>query len=364
MNNIREETVTSLKNQNIQQFTEVQKQCIPDALEGKDILAQAPTGSGKTLAYLIPSINDLEPQRKGKHFPKVLILVPTRELALQVCDTARKLLSNREGIRVIPLTGGTDIKKQIHSFSKGSDIVVGTPSRILDHFRRHTFKPKECKKLVLDEADEMLSMGFEEDVEKIIDLLPSHQTLLFSATWNQNVKRLAEHILKDPLHVQIQEETYLKQDIHYFEVIVSEKEKIDVLKKIIPSHKQTLIFTNTRKTADYVTDLLVKYHYKAAYIHSEMDYGIRKKNMQLFRDNKIQILCATGVAERGIDIPAVSNVILYDLPDTKEELIHRTGRTARHFHKGDAYILVTPKEYESYQLNRLFKDIQTVRFHK
>lgn len=362
MNEIREETQASLKSLHIEQFTEVQKQCIPPALDNKDIMAEAPTGSGKTLAYLIPAVNELEPQGKGKHFPKVLILVPTRELALQVADMARKLLANREGIRVIPLTGGTDIKRQIHSFSKGSDIVIGTPSRILDHFRRHTFKPKECTKLILDEADEMLSMGFEEDVEKIISLLPEHQTLLFSATWNQNVEKLAENILNNPVHIHIQDETYLKQDIHYFEVIVNEKEKIDALKKYISRGKQTLIFTNTRKTADYVTEILLKYHYQAAYIHSEMDYSIRKKNMELFRDTKIQILCATGVAARGIDIPSVNNVILYDLPDTKEELIHRTGRTARHFQKGNAYIFTTPKEHSRNNLNQIFKDIQVIRF--
>lgn len=362
MNEIREETQRSLETLHIEQFTDVQKQCIPAASDGKDILAQAPTGSGKTLAYLIPAVNDLEPQGKGKHFPRVLILVPTRELALQVTDAARKLLANREGIRVIPLTGGTDIKRQIHAFSKGSDIVIGTPSRILDHFRRHTFKPKECTKLILDEADEMLSMGFEEDVKKIIAMLPEHQTLLFSATWNQSVKKLAESILNNPVTIEIQKETYLKQDIHYYEVIVNEKQKIDALKKYIPLHAQTLVFTNTRKTADYVTEILLKYHYKAAYIHSEMDYGIRKKNMELFRDNKIQILCATDVAARGIDIPSVNNVILYDLPDTKEELIHRTGRTARHFQKGNAYIFTTPKQHSVSNLNTILKDIQIIRF--
>ena len=355
---IRKETQDSLQRKGITEYTDIQKQVLPHALNHEDILAQAPTGSGKTLAYLIPVLENLEPQGKGKHYPRALVLAPTRELCTQIASVGRDLLSNREGIRTGLLTGGYDMNAQIRSFKKGADIVIGTPARVMDHLRRHTFKPQECQILVLDEADEMLSMGFREDVEQIITQLPEHQTFLMSATFGDEVRDLAEKNLKHPFACHMKQETVLKQDISVHALIIKEQSKPDALEKILKkTDNQVILFANTRKTCDFLQKLFHKKGYSIETIHSEMDYGIRKKIMQDFRSGSVQILCATDVAARGIDIPSVGTVILYDLPDTEESLIHRVGRTARAGQKGTAWILEKPSEKERYPLKRLFPQI-------
>ena len=310
----------ALAKMHIETLSEVQ-QCIPDILEGKDILVQAPTGSGKTLTYLLPVLEQLEPQGKGKHFPKALVLVPTRELALQTADTARLLLSTQEGIRTAVLTGGVDIKIQIRSFSKGADIVIATPARLLDHLRRHTFKPKQCTILILDEADVMLSMGFKEDVLEVCNALPVHQTLLFSATYPKEIE---------------------KTTFRFFEVSKERKNKV-LLSLLNKSRKKTLIFVNTRNGVNVLTAYLEQKGYAAAGLHSEVDPKMRKTIMRDFRDGKLDILVATDVVSRGIDIIDL-DCILYDLPAADEDIIHRTGRTSRANTIGTCYLFFTERE--------------------
>ena len=334
----------ALQNMHIESLSEVQ-QCIPDILEGKDITVQAPTGSGKTLAYLLPVLQQLEPQGKGKHFPKALILVPTRELALQTADTARALLSTQEGIRTAVLTGGVDIQVQIRSFSKGTDIVIATPARLLDHLRRHTFKPKLCTTLVLDEADVMLSMGFKEDVLRVCEALPEHQTLLFSATYPQEIETLlAELNLTNAERFIIKQSKMLEQktDFRFYDVKKEGKKKL-LLSLLRKRRKKTLIFVNTRNDVNALTAFLQKSHYQVEGLHSEVDQKNRKMIMHNFRNGQLPLLVATDIASRGIDIKDI-DIILYDLPQTDEDLIHRTGRTSRANTQGTCILFITKED--------------------
>lgn len=334
----------ALQKMNIHTLSEVQS-TIPEAEAGRDLIVQAPTGAGKTLAYLLPIVERLSPQGKGKHWPAALILVPTRELALQTADTARKLLSTQEGIRTAVLTGGADMNAQVRSFSKGADIVIATPARLCDHLRRHTFKPKLCRTFVLDEADEMLSMGFVEDVRTAAASLPEHQTLLYSATMPEDVKALSGDLQKDPKTFIFTHSTVLEQKTAVHGLLVREDDKPDALLSVL-RREQTLIFCNTIRTADFAASFLQKKGIAAEALHSGMDPKVRKHTAEDFRKGKLKILCATDVACRGIDIPSVQCVISYDYPDQDISLIHRIGRTSRAGTEGHAWIFFTPKQKE------------------
>ena len=355
MQQIREEYRQALHRLHYKTFTDVQKQVIPSALDGKDVFVHAPAGSGKTLAYVLPVLNSLVLQGKGKHMPKALILCPTRELCMQVASVIRNLLLHIEGYRTIVLTGGVDMKVQIRSSRNGADIVVGTPSRVLDHIHRHTLKPKSIETLVLDEADEMLQMGFIEDVQSIISALPDHQTLVLSATWQDNLKALCTSILKEPVNVHIEQETVipLHRKVHLIQT--DEGHKLNRCAQILEkAHRSTIIFTNRKATADFVCNNMQSKGFSCASIHSDMNWHARKKIMEDFRNGTVHVLCATAVAQRGIDIPGVDTVILYDIPDTQEQLIHRTARTGRADHPGDAWLLCTKKEIHRYPYKKLF----------
>lgn len=339
-------TQNALARLQISELSEIQKRCIPDAMQGKDILAQAPTGSGKTFAYLIPVVEQLIAEKPQKHLPQALILVPTRELALQVAQAARSLLSTREGFRTAVLVGGTDMNLQVHTFSRGADIVIGTPARILDHLRRHTFKPKLCRMLALDEADEMLSMGFETQVREAAESLPAHQCMMFSATFPAELMELSGQLLHDPLNIHTEQESLLKQRVTIYHAAVEESGKIDVLAEILHHFKtgRVLLFCNTRRTADFLCGILQERGESADAIHSEMDADERRRIMKRFRQYEIRILCATDVAARGLDIADMNLVVSYDLPDTADLLIHRVGRTGRAGTEGIAILLVTPQQ--------------------
>lgn len=369
MNNMIEKLSVQLQDRlqqlNITSLSSIQAQCIPHALNHEDILAQAPTGSGKTYAYLLPILDGLTLQGKGKHFPQAMILAPTRELSLQIAQVIRELLMYTEGIRTTVLTGGIDIKVQIRSFSKGADIVVGTPSRICDHLRRHTLKTKKCTTIVIDEADEMLKMGFFEDVNTIIASLPQHQTMMFSATYSSELKALAESLLSHPFECIVEQEVLLKQDTKYLSYEVYEDQKIDLLKKLLKQNRcQTILFCNTKKTCDFVCQILKKNHYACNYIHSDMDPKTRKAIMQEFKNGKLNLLIATDVASRGVDIPSVGLVISYDVADTMDAMIHRFGRTARAKTSGSAIVFVTPlQKKEMSNLSKTFPSITSSKFH-
>ena len=354
MINLKEETTKELE---FKTYTKIQEEVIPHACNREDIYALAPTGSGKTYAYLLPILDRLELQGKGKHFPKCLILAPTRELSIQITHVIRDLLKHREGIRTALLTGGYDIQKQIKSFKNGADIVVGTPARVNDHLRRHTFKTKLCDTLIIDEADMMLSMGFQDDVMQCITYLKEHQTMLFSATETTQTKALASNILNDPYICRINEDSNKKQNITVHIIQTNEKNKIDVLNQLFKKeNKQCILFCNTRKTCDFITELFQKRNISIKTIHSEMDYSLRKNIMEEFRNKKLHILCATDVASRGIDVPNVDTVIMYDIADTEEQLIHRVGRCSRDGSQSNAYLLTTKKD-KVFNFKQLFEKV-------
>ncbi|MGM9941550.1 MAG: DEAD/DEAH box helicase [Bulleidia sp.] len=336
-------------------YTDVQKQVIPLMNAEKDVFVQAPAGSGKTLAYVLPALNRLSLQGKGKHVPHVLILCPTRELCIQVSQVIRAILFHIEGYRTQVLTGGVDMKVQIRSFSKGADIVVGTPARVLDHIRRHTLKPQHIETLILDEADEMMNMGFSDSVLQIISFLKDHQTVVCSATYPKHLVPFVQSLLHDSETVIITKEQVLPQKRTVHLISVKDNRKLDTLHAVLKQHgTPAIVFTSRKATADFVSQNLSG----SASIHSDMDFRKRKQIMQEFRNGTIRVLCATAVAARGIDIPSVHTVVLYDLPDTKEELIHRCARTGRAGQAGDAWLLCNEKEKRKYDWKAIFPDIR------
>lgn len=358
MMEIKEELQQALKRLGYHEFTDVQKQTLPHTLNKEDVRVQAPAGSGKTLSYVLPILNLISLQDTKKHIPQALILAPTRELSLQIADVIRNMLFHIEGYRTAVLTGGIDIKVQIRNNAKGADIIVGTPSRILDHIHRHTVKLQNCRILVLDEADEMLGMGFEKDVREVISYLNEHQTMLFSATYNKQVTELSNDILSNPYTVTIKEKV-LPLNVTYHQVLVNDNHKLEETLRILRKAKtQAILFTNRKATADFVSEYLNANGIQAGAIHSDMNYALRKKTMQQFRNSTLQVLCATSVASRGIDIPAMECVLLYDIPDTKEEIIHRTARTGRNGIPGNAWLLCNKQEARKYDYSKMFKDLQ------
>lgn len=322
----------ALQRMHITTLSEVQ-QTIPFALQQKDLFVLSPTGSGKTLSYVLPVLNSLQVQKSRKHFPHALILVPTRELALQIAQVIREVLFSTEGIRTAVLTGGVDIQKQIRSFHTGADIVVGTPSRIRDHLRRHTLKTTQIQTVILDEADEMVTMGFEEDVLFILNLLKEHQTLLYSATSSAHLKELSSSIQKDPLFFTCTSSSVLPQKTHYKWYLVNEKTKFRTLLSQL-SDTPAIIFCNTKHETDQLYHSMLKKNLSVNRIYSGLAPVERKKIMEDFRQGAFLFLCATDVLARGMDIPEVELVINYSYPESDIVFRHRIGRTSRANHQG------------------------------
>ena len=347
-----------LNGMGIDQLTDAQRMIIPAIRSGKDVLIKAAAASGKTFAYMIPLFELLEPQGKGKHFPCILILVPTRELALQSAKAARSLLAKKEGIRTSVLAGGEDMNAQVRSFSKGADIVIATPSRLKDHLRRHTFKTQMLKHLVIDEADLMMNMGFEDDVTEVSNALEGVQRMMLSATFSNEMKQLAVNLMHEPEEIEVPEETVHEQKIHVRAVFVNENQKLDQLASLIrKSEYPPVIFCNKRVSADFVSRQMNQRGFHTSSIHSDMDMKVRRKIMDDFREMKISALCASDVLARGIDIPFVSCVILYDYPENEETLIHRIARSSRKTQLSEAILLLTPKE--KYRIKQAEKILNT-----
>ncbi len=341
-------TAAALEAMGYTSLSAIQDACIPPALENRDIYAVVPTGTGKTAAFLIPVIERLIPQGSGRHRPQALILCPTRELAAQTAAVSRRLLSSREGFRTALLCGGTDMNSQVRSFRTGADIVVGTPSRILDHLRRHTLKKEMLSVMVLDEADEMLSMGFSDDVLKIFGEIVPAQVMMFSATESEAARDLAGKMLRDPFEVNCGKDDAMPHRLRLFHLMTSPKEKQNALTAVLkdlPSG-QVLIFCATRDRCDALCALLKEKGYSCETIHSEMDPARRRHIMRAFRDGSIRVLVATDVAARGIDHAGIDTVIQYDCADSEEILVHRMGRTGRNSRTGTVITLLTPSEKE------------------
>ncbi len=328
--------------------TPIQKGAIPPALEGKDIIGQAQTGTGKTAAFAIPI---LQRCRKGVR-PSAIVLEPTRELAIQVSEEFNKIGKFR-GLSAIPIYGGQSIEHQLRALKKGVDIVIGTPGRVIDHIQRRTLDLGEVNIAVLDEADEMLDMGFIDDIKKVLGMTPEErQTMLFSATIGSNVLALSKKYMHDPVKVMINVADIVVPKIRQIFYEVREDEKIDALSRIIDVEDlyRCLVFCHTKREADRVAVKLKDMGYNADAIHGDYSQSQRNTAMRHFRDGTIDILVATDVAARGLDIQNVTHVINYSIPQDPESYIHRIGRTGRAGKAGIAIMFVTPREYRELRL--------------
>lgn len=322
----------------------IQAACIPLILEGMEVIGQAQTGTGKTAAFGIPIVDKVAIDRKVQ----ALVLTPTRELAIQVAGEFRKI-SKHTRAKTLPIYGGQSIVHQIRGLQQGAQIVIGTPGRVLDHIRRGTLKLGDVKTVVLDEADEMLDMGFIEDIESILRETPDErQTLLFSATFPMEVKRLAKRYMKSPQHVTVNrgEMTVPATDQVFYKVL--ERNKLESLCRIIDSEDVPLgiIFCRTKRGVDELVEALISRGYLADGLHGDLSQAQRDRVMRKFRSNDIELLVATDVAARGIDVENVTHVVNYDLPQDPESYVHRIGRTGRAGKRGLAISLATPREFK------------------
>ena len=330
----------------------IQAQSIPIAVEGKDMIGQARTGTGKTASFGIPMLQRINPKDKNL---QAIVLCPTRELAIQSANEIRKLAKFLHGIKVLPIYGGQEISKQIRSLKGGVQIVIGTPGRVMDHLRRHTLKPQTVDIVVLDEADEMLNMGFREDIETILGQLPEErQTMLFSATMPKPILEIAKRYLHEPEIVKViqKELTVPKIEQYYYEV--NPRKKNEVLSRLLDMYDPSLslVFCNTKRKVDELVADLKGRGYFAEGLHGDMKQSQRDRVMNGFRNGRTDILVATDVAARGIDVDDVEAVFNYDVPQDDEYYVHRIGRTGRAGREGRAFTLVVGKEI--YKL----KDIQ------
>lgn len=322
----------------------IQAACIPLVMQGKDVIGQAQTGTGKTAAFGIPLVEQATPENHVQG----IVLTPTRELAIQVAGEIRKIAKYKR-VKTLPIYGGQSIGHQIRALQQGVHVVIGTPGRILDHIRRGTLRLGSVRTVVIDEADEMLDMGFIEDIESILRETPSdRQTLLFSATFPNEVRRLANRYMKTPEHVTVNrgEMTVPLTNQVYYKVL--DRDKLESLCRVIDSEEVALgiVFCRTKRGVDELTEALSSRGYLADGLHGDLSQAQRDRVMKKFRTNDIELLIATDVAARGLDVENVTHVVNYDIPQDPESYVHRIGRTGRAGKTGLAITLVTPREFK------------------
>ena len=374
---LNEKILRAVKDMGFEEASPIQAQAIPLQMEGKDIIGQAQTGTGKTAAFGIPLLQKIDPKNKKL---QAIALCPTRELAIQVAEEIRRLAKYMHGIKVLPVYGGQEIVKQIRSLKGGTQVIIGTPGRVMDHMRRHTIKTEDIHTVVLDEADEMLNMGFLEDMETILSQLPQErQTVMFSATMPQAIAQIAKKFQKDPQTVKVvkKELTVPKVTQYYYEV--KPKNKVEVMCRLLDMYapKLSVVFCNTKKQVDELVEELQGRGYFAEGLHGDLKQVQRDRVMNSFRNGKTEILVATDVAARGIDVDDVEAVFNYDIPQDDEYYVHRIGRTGRAGREGKAFSLVVGKEvYKLRDIQRYCKtkiipqqipsldDITTIRVEK
>jgi ATP-dependent RNA helicase DeaD len=332
-----------------EEATPIQEKTIPLALEGKDLIGQAQTGTGKTAAFGVPLIHKIDVTEDRI---VALIMCPTRELAIQVAEEIGKL-GRFKGIRSLPIYGGQDIVKQIRALKKRPQIIIGTPGRLLDHINRKTIKLDDVQTVILDEADEMLDMGFMEDIQSILKLVPENRhTMLFSATMPSNIQKLAQQFLREPEHVSVIPKQVSAPLIQQSYIEVQEKVKFDALCRLIDMEAPELaiVFGRTKRRVDELSEALQKRGYSAEGLHGDLSQNQRDNVMRKFRDGSIDVLVATDVAARGLDVSGVTHVINFDLPQDPESYVHRIGRTGRAGKEGTSYTFVTPREMDHLHL--------------
>jgi ATP-dependent RNA helicase DeaD len=347
--------------------TPIQREAIPPLLEGRDLMGMAATGTGKTAAFALPMLNSIaslqEGERRGSNAPEALILVPTRELAMQVAEAVHKY-GRGFGVRVLPIYGGQAIEQQLRVLKRGVDVVVATPGRALDHIQRRTMRLDSVRTVVLDEADEMLDMGFAEDLEAILQAVPKErQTALFSATIAPRIAAIAERHLKNPVKVRIATDRVAAGEIprvRQTAYVVPRAHKMATLGRVLDMENPTaaLVFCRTRHEVDELTETLNSRGYRAEALHGGMSQEQRDRVMKLFRKGTADLLVATDVAARGLDIDHLSHVVNYDVPSAPEAYVHRIGRTGRAGREGIAITLAEPREH------RMLRNIELVTKQK
>ncbi|UOQ91794.1 DEAD/DEAH box helicase [Halobacillus shinanisalinarum] len=341
----------ALNHMGFEETTPIQEQTIPLGLQGKDVIGQAQTGTGKTAAFGIPMIEKINKDVKSV---QGLVIAPTRELAIQVAEEVHRLGKNK-GIRTLPIYGGSNMERQIRAL-KDNHIVVATPGRLLDHIRRKTIKLENVHTAVLDEADEMLNMGFIDDIRDILKALPEErQTLLFSATMPKEIRNIATTLMKNPEEVKVKSKEMTVENIEQYYVEIPEKHKFDTLTRLLDIHAPALaiVFGRTKRRVDEVSDGLQARGFRAEGIHGDLTQGKRMSVLNKFKKGRIEILVATDVAARGLDISEVSHVYNFDIPQDPESYVHRIGRTGRAGRKGESVSFVTSREKA--QLNLIEK---------
>ncbi|PHS25285.1 MAG: ATP-dependent RNA helicase [Methylophaga sp.] len=322
----------------------IQAQSIPPLLAGRDLLGQAQTGTGKTAAFSLPLLSRIDVKAKT---PQMLVLAPTRELAIQVAEAIQSYAKYMKGLHVLPIYGGQSVGIQLRQLQRNPQVIVGTPGRILDHIRRRTLKLGDLKSLVLDEADEMLRMGFIDDVETILKETPeSRQVALFSATMPGPIHRVATRYLKDPVEIRIKSKTSTIETINQRYWQVTGMHKLEALTRILEVEEfdAMIIFVRTKNATTELAEKLEARGYSSSAINGDMNQAAREKAINQTKKGKIDILIATDVAARGLDIERISHVINYDIPYDTESYVHRIGRTGRAGRKGEAILFVQPRE--------------------
>ena len=342
--NLIEPLLKALKDVGYETPSPIQALTIPLILEGRDVLGQAQTGTGKTAAFALPLISKIDISIKD---PQVLVLAPTRELAIQVAEAFQTYAKHVKGFHVAPIYGGQDYSGQLRMLRRGSHVVVGTPGRVMDHIRKGSLKLNNLTCLVLDEADEMLRMGFIDDVEWVLEQLPEQrQIALFSATMPTQIRRISNNYLKNPEHVTIKVKTTTAETIRQRYWTVSGHHKLDALTRILEAETfdGIIIFVRTKNATLELTEKLEARGYSAAAINGDLAQNQREKTIEKLKKGTLDILVATDVAARGLDVPRISHVINYDIPYDTEAYVHRIGRTGRAGRSGDAILFVAPRE--------------------
>ncbi|MGP1508618.1 MAG: DEAD/DEAH box helicase [Sphaerochaeta sp.] len=365
---LSQKSIEAIKAKGFETPTEIQKRCIPVLLSGHgDLIGQAQTGTGKTAAFSLPILEMLDgtPKKERTANPKALVLVPTRELCMQVCDEIQSLALGRE-VRTTAIYGGASYSVQLKALKTGADVVVGTPGRIQDHLERKTLCLDEIKVCVLDEADEMLDMGFIEDIENILSKAPEdRQMLCFSATMPEPILKLASKFMKDYELIRVQTHAMtssLTKQIYYE---VYENDKFEVLRRTIDMNPNFygLVFCKTKLQCDEIGQRLITCGYNAEVLHGDLAQVQRELIVHKMREHRISILVATDVAARGIDIPELTHVINYSLPDEPESYIHRVGRTGRAGKEGLAVTFVTPREFNRFAFIKKIAKTEVEKHH-
>lgn len=351
---LRSEVLKGIKEMGFVSPSPVQSQAIPIALQGNDLIAQAQTGTGKTAAFAIPILNQIEKNREIE----ALVITPTRELAMQISDEVFKL-GKFLRIKTVCVYGGQSIRRQCELLENNPQVLVATPGRLLDHLKNDRIPNFSPKVVVLDESDEMLDMGFLDDVEEIFSYLPSNrQTLLFSATMPEQIQKLAHKILDKPKYVKITPANITNTDITQKCYVINEGHRDEAIVRLMDvfTPQKSIIFTSTKKEADALAERLIEAKYKAGALHGDMDQRARMDSIRAFKANKVNILVATDVAARGLDISDVSHVFNYHIPLNPESYVHRIGRTGRAGKKGMAITLITPLEFK--ELKRIQDEVK------